>query len=72
MSNRTVAKLLRDIDDAIESADRLSSCLAEFPDDPGCCGEHIQALDDALARLPWTRAHAIRSADDPPAATEGT
>jgi hypothetical protein len=31
------------------AADRLSDCLNEFPDDPTCCGEWLQRLDDLLS-----------------------
>lgn len=32
-------------------ADKLTDCLNEFSDNPGCCGEHVQAIDDALAAV---------------------
>lgn len=38
----------------VAAADRLSDCLAEFPNDWSCCQERLEVLDRALENCPGT------------------
>lgn len=48
---------LFDFTRVIDAADRLYASVAEFPDDPECWAECMEALDAALEACPGTTAH---------------
>lgn len=59
---------LLDLTRVIDAADRLYASVAEFPDDPACWSEWIEALDTALESCPGTAAHShARKQQDQPA-----
>ncbi len=45
---------LFDLTRLVDAADRLYGSVAEFPDDPACWMEHMDALDSALESIPGT------------------
>jgi hypothetical protein len=55
----------------IDAADRLYASTAEFPDDPACWSDHMEALDSALEGCPGTSAyyHAKRRRENNPSET---
>ncbi len=48
---------LFDLCRVIDAADRLYASVAEFPEDPACWAESMEALDTALESCPGTSAH---------------
>ncbi len=46
-----------DLTRVIDAADRLYASTAEFPEDPACWAEWMEALDMALESCPGTAAH---------------
>jgi hypothetical protein len=48
---------LLDFTRVVDAADRLYASVAEFPDDPACWSEWMEALDKALESCPGTSAH---------------
>lgn len=51
--NATILQLCR----VVESADALYGVVAEFPDEPACWAEDMDALDSALEDIPGTSAY---------------